>query len=37
MSNVDYDWLPQRRLPTHPGSVLRDILEERGITQDDSL
>ncbi len=35
MSNIDYDWLPEKRRPTHPGGVLRDILEERNITQDD--
>lgn len=35
MNAMDYDWLPKHRRPTHPGAVLRDILEERGITQQD--
>lgn len=35
MSNIDFDWLPKHRPPTHPGAVLRGILEERGITQNE--
>jgi addiction module HigA family antidote len=35
MSNIDYDWLPKHRRPTHPGAVLRDILKEHGLTQNE--
>lgn len=35
MQTIDCDWLPQKRRPTHPGEILREVLQERRITQQD--